>query len=45
MNDIPFLETSAKTNINVDKSFMILVQAILSKVSMTSCFQFNNSQC
>ena len=29
---IPFLETSAKTNINVEKAFMDLAQAILNKV-------------
>ena len=31
---IPFLETSAKTNINVEKAFMDLAQAILDKVSV-----------
>lgn len=30
-HSIPFLETSAKTNINVEKGFMDLAQAILSK--------------
>ena len=29
---IPFLETSAKANINVEKAFMDLAQAILNKV-------------
>jgi hypothetical protein len=29
---IPFLETSAKSNINVEKAFMDLAQAILNKV-------------
>ena len=31
---IPFLETSAKANINVEKAFMDLAQAILNKVSI-----------
>ena len=30
---IPFLETSAKTNVNVDKAFLNLAQSILDKVS------------
>ncbi|BFZ00086.1 hypothetical protein BsWGS_03125 [Bradybaena similaris] len=30
-HNIPFLETSAKANINVDKAFMSLAQAILNK--------------
>jgi len=30
---IPFLETSAKSNINVEKGFLDLTQAILNKVS------------
>lgn len=29
---IPFLETSAKSNINVEKAFLDLAQAILDKV-------------
>jgi len=29
---IPFLETSAKSNINVEKAFLDLAQAILNKV-------------
>ena len=29
---VPFLETSAKANINVEKAFMDLAQAILNKV-------------
>ena len=29
---IPFLETSAKSNINVEQAFMDLAQAILNKV-------------
>jgi len=29
---IPFLETSAKSNINVEKGFLDLTQAILNKV-------------
>ena len=32
-HSIPFLETSAKSNINVEKAFMDLAQAILNKVS------------
>ena len=31
---IPFLETSAKSNINVEKAFLDLAQAILNKVSL-----------
>lgn len=31
-HSIPFLETSAKSNINVEKAFMDLAQAILNKV-------------
>ena len=31
---IPFLETSAKTNINVEKAFMDIAQAILNKVGV-----------
>ena len=31
---IPFLETSAKSNINVEKAFMDLAQAILNKVNI-----------
>jgi len=30
---IPFLETSAKSNINVERAFMDLAQAILNKAS------------
>ena len=33
---IAFLETSAKSNVNVDKAFYDLVQAILNKVSYTN---------
>jgi len=29
---VPFLETSAKSNINVEKAFLDLAQAILNKV-------------
>ena len=29
---VPFLETSAKANVNVEKAFMDLAQAILNKV-------------
>ena len=32
-HSIPFLETSAKSNINVEKAFIDLAQAILNKVS------------
>ena len=32
---IPFLETSAKANINVERGFMDLAQAILNKVILT----------
>jgi Ras-related protein Rab-10 len=31
-HNVPFLETSAKSNINVEKAFMDLTQAILNKV-------------
>ena len=32
-HNVPFLETSAKANINVERAFMELAQAILNKVS------------
>ena len=33
---VPFLETSAKSNVNVEKGFLDLTQAILDKVVLSS---------
>lgn len=38
---IPFLETSAKTNKNVEKAFLDLAQAILEKVTNCCFTTFN----
>ena len=41
---VPFLETSAKANINVEKAFMDLAQAILNKVrSSTHLLHIQNN--
>ncbi len=37
-HNIRFLETSAKANIQIDKAFYDLAEAILRKVSLILCF-------
>ena len=38
---IRFLETSAKANINIDRAFLDLAEAILNKVSKIGIFNHN----